>query len=144
MAKIKLKSYIKSIHGRVDDVIYYTVNGRQYMRKFTYPRNPRTVKQQQNRNSFGAASKQWSELTPAQKHRFNSLAGGRPLSGYNLFVSFKMKGGALPGVCSDGAHKLYRTGTESVQSTSVYDTQLHNSVLYCSLYQIYAVHKPPG
>ncbi|HQO39782.1 MAG TPA: hypothetical protein PK986_04870, partial [Spirochaetota bacterium] len=52
MAKVILKSYLKSIHGRVGNLIYYNVHGNQYIRSYSVPYNPRTFKQQKNRRAF--------------------------------------------------------------------------------------------
>lgn len=92
MAKIVLKSYIKSLHGRIGNVIHYNVYGCQYARSYTIPRNPRTAEQQRNRHSFGEAVKLWQKLSPAEKNRYNRMAIGRALSGYNIFISLHMKG----------------------------------------------------
>lgn len=92
MAKIKLKSYIKSVHGRIGNVIYYNVNGNQYARIYSIPRNPRTIKQQKNRSTFAESVKLWQKLSPEIKSFYNRLAIDKPMSGYNLFISLTMKG----------------------------------------------------
>jgi len=92
MAKIRFKSYIKSAHGRMGNIIYYNVKGHQYARSYSIPRNPRTEAQQKNRESFAEAVKIWQSLTEKEKSRYNHMAAGKPLSGYNLFISMQMKG----------------------------------------------------
>jgi len=42
MAKVKFKAPIKSIHGRIGNVIFYNVNGYNYARSWSIPENPRT------------------------------------------------------------------------------------------------------
>ena len=92
MAKITLASYIKSIHGRIGNIIYYNVKGNQYARCWSMPRNPRTAEQQENRKTFANAVKLWQSMTPGEKDAYNIMAQGKPFSGYNLFISLYMKG----------------------------------------------------
>jgi hypothetical protein len=92
MAKVVLASYIKSIHGRLGNVIFYNVKGNQYARAWSMPRNPRTAKQQKNRKTFAEAVKLWQSMSPGEKEAYNIMARGKPLSGYNLFISMYMKG----------------------------------------------------
>ncbi|HPJ36783.1 MAG TPA: DUF6266 family protein [Spirochaetota bacterium] len=91
MAKVKFRSPIQSIHGRLGNIIFYTVNGINYARSYSIPENPRTEAQQKNRVNFADAVKLWQGLTDAEKAKYNRMAIGKPLSGYNLFISMKMK-----------------------------------------------------
>lgn len=92
MAKIKLASYIKSIHGRIGNLIYYCAYGIQYVRGYTKPRNPRTEAQQANRAALAQAVEQWHSASPSERSYYNRMAQGRRYSGYNLFISMRMKG----------------------------------------------------
>ncbi|NLV66263.1 MAG: hypothetical protein GXY14_01175 [Spirochaetes bacterium] len=92
MAKVILKSYLKSIHGRVGNLIYYNVHGNQYIRSYSVPYNPRTFKQQKNRRAFRDAVMEWQSLAPHTKDTYRTMARGKPISGYNLFISLYMKG----------------------------------------------------
>jgi len=92
MAKVILASHIESLHGRLGNVIHYNVCGFQYARSYTIPRNPKTAEQQVNRLSFADAVKLWQGLSLSQKACYNRAAEGKPLSGYNLFISLRMKG----------------------------------------------------
>ncbi len=91
MGKVKFRSPVLSIHGRLGNVIFYNVNGHNYARTYSIPKNPRTEAQQKNRVNFAAAVKLWQGLTDAEKRKYNRMAMGKPLSGYNLFISIKMK-----------------------------------------------------
>jgi len=91
MAKVKFRSPIQSIHGRLGNVIFYNVNGNNYARSWSMPKNPRTEAQQKNRLNFAEAVKLWQGLTDTEKEKYNRMAAGKPLSGYNLFISMKMK-----------------------------------------------------
>jgi hypothetical protein len=91
MAKVKFRSPIQSIHGRIGNIIFYCVNGNNYARSWSIPKNPRTEAQQKNRVNFADAVKLWQGLTDTEKEKYNRMAAGKTLSGYNLFISMKMK-----------------------------------------------------
>gem|GEM_PF-567055 len=95
MAKIQFKSYIKDVHGRMGNIIYYNVKGNQYARSYSIPRNPCTEIQQKNRSAFAEAVRLWHGLPPRKQKEYNRLAEGRPLSGYNIFISMQMNGVSL-------------------------------------------------
>ncbi len=92
MAKIKLASFVQSLHGRIGNIIYYNVNGYQYARSYTIPANPRTEGQQKNRARFAHAVKLWQQLSIEKKSIYNILVKDKPFSGYNLFISMTLKG----------------------------------------------------
>lgn len=66
---------------------YYTYAKMRYYR----PTNPRTVKQQINRNKFSEASAAWSLLTPVEKSVYNERGKKRSRVGRNIFISEYMK-----------------------------------------------------
>jgi hypothetical protein len=101
MAKAKLCSYLKSLHGRERNFIYYTIKGRQYVRAYAVTHNPRSAAQQKNRTSFAEAVRTWQELSPEQKNFYNMKAEKKPYSGYNLFISISMKSGSFPVLLND-------------------------------------------
>lgn len=147
MAKIKLRSYIKSIHGRSGDVIYYNVNGNQYVRSYTIPQNPGTVGQQKNREAFSDAVKEWQSLAPDKKTFYNHLAEGRSFSGYNLFISLRKRGITAEMLI------LIRSGFKREMLLFTYCQVPVTSVIYSSLYADYIISlrglrqiqkKPPG
>jgi hypothetical protein len=92
MAKVTLAPHIKSLHGRLGNIIFYNVKGNQYARAWSMPRNPRTAAQQKNRKTFTEAVKLWQSMSPGEKEAYNIMARSKPLSGYNLFISMHMKG----------------------------------------------------
>ena len=57
--------------------------------RFRYytPTYRRVPSQNTNRNAFASAVLAWQGLTPLQKSAYNKRAGGRRISGYNLFIS---------------------------------------------------------
>lgn len=96
MAKAELRSNFEKLHGRAGNYINYYVKGRQLVRSYAVPRNPRTAAQQKNRCTFAAAVKSWQELSPEQKMFYNRKTKNKPYSGYNLYISIIMKDESLP------------------------------------------------
>jgi hypothetical protein len=92
MAKVKLKPGHKSLHGRLGNVIHYNVYGFQYARSYSIPRNHRTEMQQIHREAFAEKVKLWQQLPPDEKKIYNRIAVGKPLSGYNIFISNNLLG----------------------------------------------------
>lgn len=52
--------------------------------------NPRTPKQQANRNKFKAAMKDWQELSAEEKSDWRRHAKGRKENGMNLYIKSRM------------------------------------------------------
>lgn len=52
--------------------------------------NPRTVKQQANRNRFKDAMTEWQGLSDEQKTNWKNKAHGKKQNGMNLFVKHRM------------------------------------------------------
>jgi len=151
MAKVKFKAPIKSIHGRIGNVIFYNVNGYNYARSWSVPENPRTEVQQKNRVNFADAVKLWQGLTDAEKAEYNCVAEGKPLSGYNLFISMKMKN-ISPEVLKVSQREqvkecyIYTPYTQAVTSVSttegifLYNKQIFNGAEHHNT----PLKKPPG
>jgi len=59
---------------------------RVYRMPFYIPRNPRTEKQQANRQKFADAMADWKLLPDPEKESWREEAKGKPLYGSNLFV----------------------------------------------------------
>ena len=91
MAKAFLNEHFKSIHGHIGGIVFYNINGIQYVRSHSIPYNPKTLSQQKNRGTFAAAVKQWQVLKPEERYVYKQMARYKPFSGYNLFISMKMK-----------------------------------------------------
>ncbi len=91
MAIIELHPFIESAAGRLGGLVFTTWKGITVLRGRGFPSNPRTPLQQENRSAFGEIVKQWRALPPEAKERWNDLARGRPLSGYNEFIAVNMR-----------------------------------------------------
>ena len=147
MAKIVLASYIKAIHGRIGNFIYYNVNGYQYARSFTIPINPKTPVQQINRNAFGKAAKLWQSIPEEDKSFYNRLAYGKPLSGYNIFVSMQKRGISTEVLKLIHRHKRYNRYIDPsyiLRDTSVYTSSLLDNSGVSAYKSINIFKKPPG
>ena len=92
MANVKLRSYLKELHGRTGNYVFYNVKGRQYVRSYAKPRNPKSAAQQKNRSTFAEAVKLWQVLSPEEKKIYKKIAKNMPCSGYNLFISIQIRG----------------------------------------------------
>ncbi|MBN1533809.1 MAG: hypothetical protein JXA20_14155 [Spirochaetes bacterium] len=91
MARIALASYLKTLHGVLGDVVFYSRYGREYARPYVTPANPDTGAQRAIRGTFGDAVRAWQGLPREEKVRWNRQARWLPMSGYNLFISRYMK-----------------------------------------------------
>lgn len=92
MAIAKLSSNFNELHGKNGNYIHYYVKGYHYVRSYSIPRNPRSMAQQKNRSTFAEAVKSWQELSHEARGIYNRIASNERYSGYNLFISMRMKG----------------------------------------------------
>ena len=147
MAKIILNPQIKSIHGRIGNIIYYNVKGSQYARSYTIPRNPRTGPQQGNRASFAEAVIQWQKLAPGEKSYYDRLALGKPYSGYNLFISMRNRGitlSILKFINRKKQKSIFRPAAHHQAGTSVIASLLHDYSLLYTVFDGQGACGPPG
>jgi hypothetical protein len=67
--------------------IRHTKKGRKTVKmKFYVPTNPRTTKQQANRQKFAAAMAAWQNLTNEEKEEYNKRARKISRFGWGLFI----------------------------------------------------------
>ena len=80
-------------HGKFRDLIYARVGktGNNYSKRYAVPTNPNTLQQQLYREKFANAVSDWHALSPADQDHYRQLAKGRPLTGFNLFISNYLK-----------------------------------------------------
>lgn len=62
-------------------------NGKQYVRTYVIPNDPKTKKQMEQRKKYASAVETWKELSDNEKQVYNNRAMGLNMSGYNLFIS---------------------------------------------------------
>jgi len=78
--------------GRIGhSMIASSWKGKEYVKTYVKPRNPRSKAQQEHRNLIVWAVRMWSGLSDKQQQLYNRLATS--ISGYNLFVKRAMKAG---------------------------------------------------
>jgi len=71
--------------------VFYVVNGRQLVRTYAKPSNPRTKKQVERRKLFAEAVEEWRALPPEKRREYNRRAEKRRMNGFNLFISETVK-----------------------------------------------------
>ncbi len=78
---------IKSIHGRIGNLVFYYRYGKQCVRIHVIPRNPDTEAQRIIRRMFRDAVRSWQAMTEDDRYKFNRKARYLSISGYNLYIS---------------------------------------------------------
>ncbi len=64
--------------------------GKEYIRAYTVPKNPRTERQQKHRARFAKAVKAWKALSLKEQKRLDKEA--KEMTGFNLYVSRYVNG----------------------------------------------------
>ena len=116
MCIVKLNPAVLGMHGRIGSMVFYQRMGMQCARIYVIPHNPDTAKQRSNRNLFRDAISTWQSLSTEEKISWNSRAGRKNYSGYNLFISYYMKKDKI-------------SGTDSFHEVSTVDSIRDNIVL---------------
>lgn len=62
-------------------------DGKQYVRTYVIPNDPKTAKQKKQRKKYARAVEIWKQMSDGEKHHYNKRAMNLNMSGYNLFVS---------------------------------------------------------
>ncbi len=91
MAKATTSPLIKSIHGRIGNLVFYYRCGTQCVRAYVIPRNPDTEAQRTVRRIFSDAVRSWQAMPDEEKHTFVRKARYLNMSGYNLYISRYLK-----------------------------------------------------
>ncbi len=94
MAQVELKPALTACHGRMDGLVFVNRLGKQHVRMYTKPSNPNTPAQRERRGTFRDAVHAWQALPDTEKERWKAKAASRKRTGYNLFVSRFLRGGA--------------------------------------------------
>ncbi len=82
---------IKSISGRIGNVVFYKRRGTQCVRTYVIPRNPDTQAQRAVRRAFSDAVRSWQSMSPDKKYAYTRKARCLNMSGYNLYISRYLK-----------------------------------------------------
>jgi hypothetical protein len=70
-------------------MIASTWKGKEYIRAYAVPHNPRTERQQEHRAVFAEAVKAWKGLSLKERKKLDKEA--REMTGFNLYVSRYIK-----------------------------------------------------
>jgi hypothetical protein len=147
MGILTLPPEIKSIHGHIGSYVFYNAYGIQYVRSYTVPRNPRTELQQKTRNGLAGAVKLWQQLSEEEKSRYNRLAEGTALSGYNIFISMTLKSGKTVSEYAALSRLVRRSSIHDsymICPSSVPVRQKLNPACNRHFSNVIALKKPPG
>jgi hypothetical protein len=101
MAKVLDPLRSSEARGKVGGTIYNTCRGIKYVKVFTSPKNPKSVRQLLMRGFLTTCSRAWSALTGVQRTGWGDWAFLRPipdwtgnsiiLSGYNAYVALSTR-----------------------------------------------------
>ena len=69
------------------ELIFLGWKDKKYFKKYRKPKNPRTKKQQSNRNRFKKAVREWHKLSDEEQEKYKTLAEELSMTGFNLFIS---------------------------------------------------------
>jgi hypothetical protein len=61
--------------------------GKQYVRTYVIPNDPKTAKQMRQRRKYARAVEIWKQMSATDKEIYNKRATNLNMSGYNLFIS---------------------------------------------------------
>lgn len=93
MARAKGSLFSLSAHGALDgSLIYQVQRGRQCVKKYAKPSNPKTESQQENRTALSEAVAAWKALSESERAAFNVSGARYSRAGYNYFISLVLKG----------------------------------------------------
>jgi len=87
MATAIPSNLLKSIRGKVGNVVFYVNRGTQCVRTYVIPRNPDTESQRMIRRMFAEAVRSWQSMDSEQQYVYTRKARHTNMSGYNLYIS---------------------------------------------------------
>jgi hypothetical protein len=87
MAKVKLDSMFTENSGHLDNIVYYTVWGKTYARKYVIPHNPKSEAQQAHRSLFAEGMAEWKLQSDEVKQQYRKKTRKLPMHAHNLFIS---------------------------------------------------------
>lgn len=114
MARIKLPSYIKEGHGRMDDAVIVTMpNGESYMKPYKKVVS-RTENQIEVRNAFRTVVSDWKYLEGIISNAWDFATKGKNASGYNAFMGVNIthrRAGEPLELCGDMGEEMLKNFT---------------------------------
>lgn len=90
MARVILPLMSHEAHGTIAGGMTFATNkGGQYVKITTPKKDPRTPAQVKVRQAYGEIATEWKELNEDERGEWRATAGGKGLSGYNLYFKDK-------------------------------------------------------
>jgi hypothetical protein len=121
MAKWKSPIFSDIRNKLGENVVFSMWKGRQYMRSYTKPSNPKTLAQTANRLHMKAVVSWWQQyvvLTPSAVTAWNAAALSDLISGFNLFVK-TIRGVVISAVTLSHATFTLKVDTVTVPANDV-------------------------
>ena len=88
MVKVTAPLFSQSASGNLKkQIIYTTVNGVPVVKKYNKATDTFTTEQQIERSIFLTCANSWKLLTPEEQQPYKERAKGKPLTGYNIYMS---------------------------------------------------------
>jgi len=85
MAKVTFNPSIQGFHGTLDNLVFYSVNGRTLIRSKGTVTKPQSRAQKAVREAFRAVAACWMELSREQKEPWRVYGTAQGMTGYNAF-----------------------------------------------------------
>lgn len=87
MAKVIGPLHSFEARGKIASMVFGLWRGIQWVRMHFIPENPKTVKQINIRTALTLMVAAWQAESAANKLEWDEIAKGKPLSGYNMYMS---------------------------------------------------------
>ncbi len=114
MARVNGPLFSLDASGQLGRAVVYTKwKGRNVVREYVIPANPRSLAQHWQRGQLGLLSKWWAAMSGANKTSWDSLAAASNISSFNAFVGYglaKMVDGVRPQVAYPYVTEVAPTG----------------------------------
>jgi hypothetical protein len=87
MAHVTLNAAFKGFSKRIGRMVFYTCDGRTYVRSHVTPRDPKTPRQRELRAAFAKAVASWQALQEGEKAAWKGRRHRVRVKGYNAYLS---------------------------------------------------------
>lgn len=87
MAQVTLNAAFKGFSNRIGRMVFYTCDGRTYVRSHATPRDPKTPRQREMRAAFAKAVASWQALPEGEKAAWKGRRLRNSVKGYNAYIS---------------------------------------------------------
>lgn len=87
MARVTLNAAFKGFSNRIGRMVFYTCDGRTYVRSHATPRDPKTPRQRELRAAFAKAVASWQAMPEGGKAAWKRRRHRGRVKGYNAYIS---------------------------------------------------------